>query len=77
MHLFHGPMTARPLPGEAEFDLVSLTRAVDRIGSTAPIRIEIFSSGLLSRPVDALARSRARAGTAVLRNARREMYEQE
>jgi sugar phosphate isomerase/epimerase len=55
--LFEETQRSRLLPGEGSFDLVGLIRALDRIGSRAPLGVEIFSDELARRPVDAIARA--------------------
>ena len=36
-------------PGEGDIDLVGLIRLLDRIGSEAPITVEVFSDSLVER----------------------------
>lgn len=62
--------TGRLLPGEGDFDLVGFIRTLDRIGSTAPIGVEIFSAKNKDQPVDVLARQWAQTTRAVLGKAR-------
>jgi sugar phosphate isomerase/epimerase len=60
----------RLLPGAGEFDLVGLVKALDDIGSTAPMGVEVFSDQLHSlEPLEA-ARRAARAARLVLQEAR-------
>lgn len=53
-------LTNRVPPGDGEFALVEIVRALDRIGSTAPIGLEVCSAELWAAPVEeAAARSAA------------------
>ena len=61
----------RLLPGDGSFDLVGLVRALDAIGSRAPLGVEVFSDALADRPIDALARASASAARRVVERARR------
>ena len=44
--LVHATLHDRRLPGDGDFDLVSLLHALRAIGSTAPIGVEVFSDDL-------------------------------
>lgn len=65
-------LTTRVPPGDGEFRLVEMVQALDRIGSRAPIGIEVPSTALWDCPIDEAARrtvggmrevlARARAG---------------
>jgi len=63
-------MTARLLPGEGEFDLVGLIRALDAMGSAAPIGVEVFNTRQQREPLAKIAREWAHAVRAVLAGAR-------
>jgi sugar phosphate isomerase/epimerase len=64
-------MNARLSPGEGELDLVGLIRTLDRIGSTAPIGVEVFNADVRVQPIDQTARAWAQSTHAVLQSARR------
>ena len=68
--LFEETQHGRLLPGEGSFDLVGLIRALDAIGSRAPLGVEIFSDALAQRPVDAIMRASFEATSAVVARAR-------
>jgi sugar phosphate isomerase/epimerase len=68
--LFDETQHRRLLPGRGSFDLVGLIRALDRIGSRAPLGVEIFSDELAHRPVDEIARASFEATRAVVARAR-------
>ncbi len=62
-------MTNRQIPGDGEFELVRLIRALDEIGCTAPFSIEVINAEMQSRPAVeiaalALAASRGVVGAA-------------
>jgi sugar phosphate isomerase/epimerase len=63
-------MGGRLLPGEGELGVVELVRALDRIGSTAPIGVEVFSSAVTDQPTTALAQAWAKAARRVIGQAR-------
>lgn len=63
-------MRARLAPGDGAIDLVSLVRALDAIGSNAPIGVEVFSRALAALPPAAVARRLGDAARAVLAEAR-------
>jgi sugar phosphate isomerase/epimerase len=69
--LFEETQHGRLLPGEGSFDLVGLIRALDAIGSRAPLGVEIFSDALARQPVDAIMRASFDATSAVIARARR------
>ena len=56
----------RLLPGEGEFDLVGLVRALDATGTTAPLGVEVFDDDLQAKPAAEAALLAARATRAVL-----------
>jgi sugar phosphate isomerase/epimerase len=60
----------RLLPGQGSFDLVGLVRTLDRIGSRAPLGVEVFSDALAAQPIDAIARRSADATREILARAR-------
>ena len=60
----------RLLPGEGSFDLVGLIRTLDRIGSRAPLGVEIFSDALAAQPIEAVARTTFLATRRVVERAR-------
>ena len=63
-------MTARRLPGEGDIPLVDLVRALDAIGSKAPIGVEVISLKHESMDPAEVGRSTAKAMRAVLEKAR-------
>ena len=65
-------LTARLLPGDGGIDLVGNIRAMDSIGCTAPIGVEIFSSVLEALPPKEAAHRAAEATRRVLSAARSE-----
>ena len=60
----------RLLPGEGIFDLAGMIRALDAIGSRAPISIEVFSDKLGALPADKTAQLCAETTHSVLKQAR-------
>jgi len=60
----------RLLPGEGSFDLVGLVRTLDRIGSRAPLGVEIYSDALATLPIETVARTTADATRRILARAR-------
>ncbi len=60
----------RLLPGEGSFDLVGLIRALDDIGSRAPLGVEVFSDRLAEQPIGEIARATAEATRRVVARAR-------
>ncbi|MDE2406215.1 MAG: sugar phosphate isomerase/epimerase, partial [Sphingomonadales bacterium] len=69
----HETTTARLLPGQGEFDLVGLVRAVDAIGARAPIGIEVFHRRQRTMTIAEIAGEWATAARAVLAGARAPM----
>ena len=63
-------MTARLLPGEGALDLLGLLHTLDRIGSIAPIGVEVFNSRQNELPLAQVAQSWAAATRSLLENAR-------
>ena len=63
-------MEARLLPGEGDIPLVDLVRALDEIGSRAPIGVEVISKAHDSMSPEAVGRTTADAMRRVLREAR-------
>ena len=63
-------LTNRVPPGRGQFALVDIVRALDEIGSQAPIGLEVCSTELWAGPVDAAARAAAEGMREVLRHAR-------
>lgn len=63
-------MTRRRLPGEGAFDLVGLVRTLDRIGSTAPIGIEVFTEELPTQSIEKIARDWGRTTRNIVEKAR-------
>ena len=57
-------------PGQGEFQLVEMVRILDKIGSRAPIGLEVCSTALWAAPVVDAARVSADAMRSVLANAR-------
>ncbi len=60
----------RLLPGEGSFDLVGLVRTLDRIGSRAPLGVEIYSDALATLPIETVARTTADATRRIRARAR-------
>lgn len=48
-------MAARLLPGTGSFDLIGLLQTLERIGSTAPIEVEVFHSDQADQDISAIA----------------------
>jgi len=65
-------MEARLLPGEGDIPLVDLVRALDEIGSTAPIGVEVIQKDHESMTPEEVGRRTADAMRAILREARGE-----
>ncbi len=63
-------MEARLLPGDGDIPLVDLVRALDAIGSTAPMGVEVIQKDHESMPPEEVGRRTADAMRAVLREAR-------
>ena len=68
--LFDETMCGRRLPGEGEFDLTGLIHTLDRIGSCAPIGVEVFSAVHSNLPVGEVARAWAQAARQTIGRAR-------
>ncbi len=68
--LFQETMTSRLLPGDGDFDLTGFIRTLDRIGSTAPIGVEIFSSVQASQTVDQIVQAWSSAARDIMLKAR-------
>jgi sugar phosphate isomerase/epimerase len=68
--LMHETMSGRLLPGEGSFDLPRFIRTLDATGCTAPVSVEIFSSGIASRPMAEAIRHWPGAAHAVIQKAR-------
>lgn len=64
-------LTNRVPPGQGEFALVEMIQALDAIGSTAPIGVEVCSAELWAAPVDEAAHAGAEGMQVVLARARR------
>lgn len=64
--LFKETISARLLPGEGSFDLTGFIRTLDKIGSRAPIGVEVFSDTQATRPLDGVARDWARSAREAL-----------
>jgi sugar phosphate isomerase/epimerase len=60
----------RRVPGEGDIELVALVRALDAIGCTAPIGVEVFSDALLALPPVEIGKRLGDATRAVLAAAR-------
>ena len=69
------PMTetldARLIPGDGDIDLVGLVEALDAVGSTAPIGVEVYSTVLAGQDANEVARRTGEATRALLERARR------
>ncbi|MGI9596099.1 MAG: sugar phosphate isomerase/epimerase family protein [Acidimicrobiales bacterium] len=65
-------LTNRVPPGDGQFDLVGLIRALDQIGSTAPLGLEVCSTELWQGPVDVAAAVSAQGMRRILAEARPE-----
>lgn len=68
--LLHETMNGRLVPGQGSFDLTSFIRTLDRIGSTAPISVEIFSTEFNTMPMAQAIASWAPAARDIIRKAR-------
>ena len=66
----HDCLTNRVPPGAGEFALVEMIRALDEIGSTAPIGLEVCSTALWEGPVDLAAQMAADGMRRLLAEAR-------
>ena len=63
-------LSNRVAPGQGEFQLVDMVRILDRIGSRAPIGLEVCSSRLWAAPVRQAAQASADGMRSVLAEAR-------
>lgn len=63
-------MTSRLLPGEGAFDLTGLVRTLDKIGSTAPIGVEVFNARQQGQNIAQVAQDWANSTRAMLAKAR-------
>lgn len=61
----------RMLPGEGGFDLTGFIQTLDKIGSTAPIGVEIFNMQVPTQDIDTITRTWAAAGRRTIDQARR------
>jgi len=68
--LFEETQHGRLLPGEGSFDLVGLIRALDAIGSRAPLGVEVFSRALDALPPVEVGRRCGAAARTVIAAAR-------
>ena len=68
--LFQETMTGRLLPGDGDFDLTGLIRTLDRIGSKAPIGVEVFSPAQAGATVDQIIMAWASSARAIIDKAR-------
>jgi sugar phosphate isomerase/epimerase len=68
--LLHETLSARLLPGEGAIDLVALVRTLDRIGSTAPLGLEVISKEMSALTPREAAERAMRAARSVLERAR-------
>jgi len=60
----------RLLPGDGSFDLEGLIRTLDKIGSRAPLGVEVLSDDLLTQPIEDVARTTFEATSRILQRAR-------
>jgi sugar phosphate isomerase/epimerase len=65
-NLVEATLHGRELPGEGEFDLGGLVRALADTGTEAPVGVEVFSDRLHERPAAEAATTAARATRGVL-----------
>lgn len=68
--LFTETMTARLLPGQGELDVAGVIRTLDRIGSVAPIGVEVLSHAERTEPIGDIARSWFESARSVITRAR-------
>jgi sugar phosphate isomerase/epimerase len=68
--LLHETLSARLLPGEGALDLIGLVRTLDRMGSRAPLGLEVISKELGALPPRDAAERAMRALRSVLSQAR-------
>lgn len=55
--VFDETMNGRLLPGEGSFDLIGVLQTLERIGSTAPIEVEVFHPSQKDLSLDDIARN--------------------
>lgn len=63
-------LASRVIPGDGEFQLVEMIQALDRIGATAPMGLEVPGTALWEAPIDDAAASAADAMRSLLAQAR-------
>ncbi len=63
-------MNARLLPGEGAFDLAGLIGTLDRIGSTAPLGVEVFNARQQNQTIAQVAQDWAQSTRAMLAKVR-------
>lgn len=63
-------MNARLLPGQGAFDLAGLIGTLDRIGSTAPLGVEVFNARHQNQTIAQIAQDWAQATRAMLAKVR-------
>ena len=68
--LVEATLHRRALPGDGEFDLSGLVRALSDTGTSAPVGVEVFSDSLHGRPAHEAARAAAEATRAVMAGTR-------
>ena len=61
---------ARLLPGQGDADLAEIVRTLDRMGSHAPLGVEVFSASLRELPAEEVGRRAGAAARSVLGRAR-------
>jgi sugar phosphate isomerase/epimerase len=54
--VFAETMNGRLLPGDGSFDLIGLIQTLDRIGSTAPLEVEVFHPCQADQDLETIAR---------------------
>ena len=68
--LFAETMSGRMLPGEGAFDLTGFIRTLDRIGSKAPIGVEVFSQAQAGQTIEEISTAWAATARAAIKKAR-------
>jgi sugar phosphate isomerase/epimerase len=68
--LVEATLHQRALPGEGEFDLEGIVRALSDTGTTAPIGVEVFSDALHALPAHQAAEDAARTTRSLMARAR-------
>ena len=63
-------LASRVVPGQGEFALVEMVRALDALGCTAPIGLEVPGTALWEAPIEDAARAAADAMRSILATAR-------